>query len=542
MQTRTSPIAELLETIHRAIDVERIWRRTERIWRSDHWMTTPAWRRTARYVASEMARSGAAEVEVLACPADGESVFFGHRSWPEWSVREATLEIIRPRRELLCHYRTQPRSLMTHSAPTPRGGIETELVRVDDGREEDDYRDLDVAGKIVFTRQYGSEVAALAAKFEAVGVLSDYLVNRESTYLAPWLPKVSPPELMPDPPNWDHQLQWMQLPYECGLFGFTLSPAVGERLRRRLAPGPVRVHAVVNSRFAKGTCPSVTGVILGTGEEQVLVLSHLFEQGANDNASGCAVSLEVASCLNALIAAGRLPRPRRSIRLFQGLEWQGMLAYLHAHQEQLPRTRAAICLDCLGQDEAVTQMPLPIYRDPSDKPAFTDPLVEWIARQWLASHDEAFHWMSRPYAGGTDNIIAEDPLGIPCPFIGGAVRQWHSTADTMETLSRRTLTHAAVIAAAYCYFIAAAELEDAKLIVGLCETYGQRAMLDQAAAPSEQWTSRDSVSEAVQKELGRSLIRLETVLPLVRGREQAKLQEAISAAAGRLRRFTRALL
>jgi hypothetical protein len=302
------------------------------------------------------------------------------------------------------------------------------------------------------------------------------------------------------------------------------------------------VRAVVNSRFAKGTCPSVTGVIAGTGAEQVLVLSHLFEQGANDNASGCAVSLEVASCLNALIAAGRLPRPRRSIRLFQGLECQGMLAYLHAHQEQLPRTRAAICLDCLGQDEAVAQVPLPIYRNPPDKPAFTDPLVEWIAGQWFASHDEAFNWMSRPYAGGTDNIISEDPTGIPCPFIGGAVRQWHTTADTMATLSRRTLTHAAVIAAAYCYFIAAAGLENSKLIVGLCETYGQRAMLDQAAAASEQGASRDAVSEAVQKELGRSLTRMETVLPLVRGREQAKLQETISAATGRLRRFARALL
>jgi hypothetical protein len=334
----------------------------------------------------------------------------------------------------------------------------------------------------------------------------------------------------------------MQLPHESGLFGFTVSPAVGEGLRRRMEVGRIRVRALVNSRFSKGTCPAVTGIVPGTGPEQVLVLSHLFEQGANDNASGCAVSLEVASCLNALIAAGRLPKPRRSIRLFQGLEWQGMLAYLHVHQEQLPRTPAAICLDCLGQDEAVAQVPLPIYRNPPDRPAFTDPLIEWIAGQWLASHDEAFHWMSRPYAGGTDNIIAEDPFGIPCPFIGGAVRQWHSTADTMETLSRRTLTHAAVIAAAYCYLIAAAGLEGSELFVGLCETYGKRAMSDQAAAASQQGASREAVREAVQGELGRSLARLETVLPLVRGRAREKLQGTISASAGRLRRFARAAL
>jgi aminopeptidase YwaD len=273
-----------------------------------------------------------------------------------------------------------------------------------------------------------------------------------------------------------------------------------------------------------------------------LVLSHLFEQGANDNASGCAVSLEVASCLKALIDEGRLPRPRRSLRLFQGLEWQGMAAYLHAHQEQIPRTRAALCLDCLGQEETAAQVPLPIYGNPPDKPAFTDPLLAWITRQWLASHDEAFHWMPRPYAGGTDNIIAEDPFGIPCPYIGGAVRQWHTTADTMETLSRRTLTHAAVIAAAYCYFLASAGLEEAKLLVGLSEHYGRRAMVEEAARAAERGTDAAVASGAVGQELARSLERLQTVRPLASRDAQGALEEAITAAAGRLHRFARTLL
>jgi hypothetical protein len=520
-QAHIPPLAELLDTIYQAIDVTRIWRRTERIWQSDRWMTTPAWRRTARYVAAELAASGAAEVEIYPCPADGESVLYGHRMWPEWNVRAASLALLRER-EVLCDYRVEPRSLLTHSAPTPRGGADTELIRVDDGRGEADYRGLDIPGKIVFTRQHGAAVAAVAARLGAVGVLSDFLVSRDSPYLSPWLPKLSPPGLRPDPPDWRRHLQWMHLPDQCGLFGFALSPEAGERVRRRLARGRVPVHAVVESRFSRGTCPSVTGLIPGTGEEQVLVLSHLFEQGANDNASGCAVSLEVASCLNRLIAEGRLPRPRRSIRIFQGLEWQGMAAYLHGHQEQLPRTRAALCLDCLGQDEAVGQVPLPIYGNPEDRPAFTDPLLTWIAERWLSTHDEAFHWIPRPYMGGTDNIIAEDPFGIPCPFIGGAVRQWHSTADTMETLSRRTLTHAAVIAAAYCYFVAAAGREEAELLVGLCEAYGKRALLEGGA-------------------LAREVTRLASLRPLVAGKGSAALGEAIAAAGARLRRCARAL-
>jgi aminopeptidase-like protein len=67
------------------------------------------------------------------------------------------------------------------------------------------------------------------------------------------------------------------------------------------------------------------------------------------------VSLEVASCPTALVASGRLPPLPRTIRLLQTLEIQGTMAYLHAHQEQLERTRAAICLDCLGHDESPSE-------------------------------------------------------------------------------------------------------------------------------------------------------------------------------------------
>jgi hypothetical protein len=543
-------IQEMLNAVESGIDAERVWRRTEAIWQSDRWMTMSAWRRTAQYVAAEMESAGAAEVEVFECPADGESRFFGHQVWPTWEVREATLEIVRPTREVLGHYRREPRALMTYSAPTPKGGVETELVQVDDGRSAEDYRDVDVTGRIVFTRAHGAEVAPVAAKMGAVGVLSDFLVNRDSALLAVWLPKLTLRDLVPDPSDWNHQMHWMHISGNGnGMFGFVLSPAQGEKLRRRLRRERIVVRAVVDSAFSKGTIPAITCVIPGTGKrhEQVLCVSHLYEQGANDNASGCAASLEVASCLVGLIRKGALPQPERSIRLVQGLEVQGIMCYLHAHREQIRHTPAGICLDSLGQREHVAQIPLVITRNPADRPAFTEPLIEWITTQWLAPRDAAYNWIAADYNGGTDNIIAEGEIGIPCPFIGSANRQWHTTADTMETVDRRSLVHGSAIGAAYCCFIANADLRSAQLVLALSESYGQGRMMESASGSAERLLSAgrargkalDMAITELRQEVGRSALRMKTALGLAGPGQRRRLVAQAAAAADRLREVGR---
>jgi len=539
-------IQELLNAIQSGIDAERVWRRTEAIWQSDRWMTMSAWQRTAQYVAAEMEAAGAAEVEVFECPADGQSRFFGHQVWPTWEVRDATLEMVRPAREVLGHYRRGPRALMTYSAPTPKGGLEAELVQVDDGRNAEDYRDVDVTGKIVFTRAHGGQVAPAAAKMGAVGVLSDFLVNRDSALLAVWLPKLTLRHLVPDPADWNQQMHWMHISGDSnGMLGFALSPAEGEKLRRRLRRERIVVRAVVDSEFSKGTIPAITCVIPGTSKrhEQVLVVSHLYEQGANDNASGCAASLEVASCVAGLISKGALPQPTRSIRLVQGLEVQGIMCYLHARQEQIRRTLAGICLDSLGQREHVAQIPLVITRNPDDRPAFTEPLIEWITTEWLAPRDAAYNWITADYNGGTDNIIAEGEIGIPCPFIGSANRQWHTTADTMETVDRRSLVHSSAIGAAYCYFIANAGLRSAQMTLALSESYGQHRIAESVSRAAERLLSvdqaRDKVLEAAIAELrqivGESTLRLKTVLAMASPAQRGKLATQAAAAADRLR-------
>ena len=80
--------------------------------------------------------------------------------------------------------------------------------------------------------------------------------------------------------------------------------------------GKVLVKAAIDTRYYSGKYPYVTGVIRGASSEEVLTLGHSSEQGAQDNATGVSAMLESLATLNRLIESGKLPRPKRTIRLF----------------------------------------------------------------------------------------------------------------------------------------------------------------------------------------------------------------------------------
>ena len=61
--------------------------------------------------------------------------------------------------------------------------------------------------------------------------------------------------------------------------------------------------------------------------------------------AGVASILEATATLNRLIKEGKLPRPKRTIRMLAMGERYGTLAYLDAHQDRTKRTIAAMCID-----------------------------------------------------------------------------------------------------------------------------------------------------------------------------------------------------
>ena len=70
----------------------------------------------------------------------------------------------------------------------------------------------------------------------------------------------------------------------------------------------------------------------GSTTQEVAVSGHLYEgvikQGANDDNSGCALTLEIGRAYIKLVNEGKLPKPKRTINFQWGAEISGTNAWL----------------------------------------------------------------------------------------------------------------------------------------------------------------------------------------------------------------------
>jgi Zn-dependent M28 family amino/carboxypeptidase len=161
-----------------------------------------------------------------------------------------------------------------------------------------------------------------------------------------------------------------------------ISPNVGAELRSLLKRGPVTVH--VQAR-AKRTEPGAIGMVMGEipGTESghdIVVAAHLDHQfpGANDNASGSGTLLELVRTVNHLIAAGTLPKPRRTLRFWWTTEIVAEQAYFRRHPDEVKNIMLAVVLDQAGGQRNAENNLISI-RNPEWLPHYGDDLIENLA-------------------------------------------------------------------------------------------------------------------------------------------------------------------
>jgi aminopeptidase YwaD len=268
---------------------------------------SPGFRQAAHYVLDTLTAWGV-QAELLTFAANHATSYWGERMFQEWQTKLGTLHLIEPAGEAckLADYRDVPLSLLPRSS---RFEGECELVVLNTGEERGDYTGLDVSGKIVLTSGNVMRVYSLAVEtFGAAGILFDGMRSLEP---------VCPPMALPDAIQYT-SFWWSSEDKPC--FGFALSPRRGQWLRQlvrqQAAEGKaVRVRARVDAELYDGSIEDVVALIPGSGEQEVVVVSHLCHPApcANDNASGAAAAMEAAHALYHLIESGALPRPPRSI-------------------------------------------------------------------------------------------------------------------------------------------------------------------------------------------------------------------------------------
>ena len=353
--------------------------------------------------------------------------------------------------EQIADYMDIPACLMMYSAPTEAEGIVAEIVTADDTFDETFILNHEkVKNKIIFTGRPPQDFVQIAHAGGALGIVSDYM---------PLFPGVrNSREECREAFRWENNLIYPV--NDTGLFGFSLSPEKGDYLREKIRQAAlkgksVRLHADVKTRFYDGSIYTVSGKIAGSRPHmgEVMVISHLYEPGANDNASGCGLSLELAATLKRTIDEGRIPQPSRDIRFVMGFECLGLMGYSDAYPERILNTVAAINLDMVGASTK-DMSKLHLWHNPLSSWSYTDTLLPSLIRAYENFTGEKMKFKETAFSIG-DNLLADPSFGVPTmSMLMHPALSYHSSMDITELVDPLVLKRNAVISGAFVLFIA----------------------------------------------------------------------------------------
>lgn len=415
---------------------------------------------------------------------------------PSWSYTTGTLSLVADGGDdVVVLSRDQHHvALCINSFATGSGGVVAPLVDVGRGDRDEDYDKRDVRGAIVLgDGSIGALWRRAVVARGAIGVVSTSLGD----YINP-----DPPGVPPTPrEEWDI-LQWGSIPRDEAVrgFGFKASPRAAATLRRALADAggaAVRVRAAVESTFENRPGRTLVAEIAGrvAPEERVVLVAHVQEPGANDNASGVATLAELARTLSASIRDGRLEPPARTLTFLWLDEIDGSRRWLTDHPDAAGHVRYMFSLDMTGGDPAKTGGTALVERwpDPAavwDRP--WDPHSAWgrgnvSADELVGDLINDLHlavsrrvegrtgWVVRtnPYEGGSDHTVF-GRAGIPSVLSWHFTdRYYHSSFDTADKTSASEMKAAGVSVAASAWLLATADEATALAVAEIVTSAGR---------------------------------------------------------------------
>ena len=455
----------IYDKLAREVSGEIAFNHVAEISRHHRIQASPGMRDAVNYAVDTL-RSYGLRAEAHAFPANGRDHSWSSLMFKEWSCTDAELRLVEPEdhARFLARYSESKLSLIQRSLPTPKGGVTAEVVALDKGEEPQDYKGLDVSGKIVLTDGDVTRVKELAVDGRgALGVV----------YCGTWVREPNLPEGVLDDALKYTSFWWGGDEKPC--FGFVLTPRTGRWLRDLIkqAKTPVKLHATVESKLYEGSIEDAVATIPGETKDEVVVVAHIChpQPSANDNASGSAAAMETARALNKLIKAGELPKPKRTIRFTLVPEMAGSYAWLAENERVIPNMVAALNLDMVGENQDACGSPLVLERTPEATPSYVNSLMEAIYDEVKGEAGNLggsakyplFRHAVAPFSGGSDHYVYSDPtVGVPCPMlIQWPDKFWHTSYDTLDKVDPEMLRKVALMTATYSYFIANTGPEEA---------------------------------------------------------------------------------
>lgn len=492
-----------LKDICGSVKADRLFDDLGRIYERDKYFSFDKFREAAEFTMRRMADIGLEDVRMIELPIDGKAVIGDFRMPWFWTVRGAELKVVEPAlsEPLIASYAGIPQHLVMYSDATPPGGITAELVPVGSLKELDAIPAGALAGKILLVAFFVSATRVL--RTGAIGIVS------EATICAP---SVNSPETQPEAVGWENAaFDTVGMRYNDGLnfFGFMISHRQGTELQDLCRRGTVKVNARVDTTLGEAKFGPVTGVLRGVElpQEEIWLTAHLHEPGAADNASGVACCIEAVRALKDMIKAGKLPGPRRSIRLLFGQECSGSGAVLAKLRKFAPGPVYGLSVDTVGQVAECHGM-LRILRTLDSLPSMTDDLFQLLADNF----SRTFKWLKvdRDALFTTvDNMMADPMFGAPsAALVGAPYRGYHTHEDRPETLDKDLLALVSAVAGTYVYFLASGELGHALHVARIGAGAASRRLVETGADARRRaglsgiagFYARDAVDFALKKE------------------------------------------
>jgi aminopeptidase YwaD len=434
-------------------------------------------------------------------PADGRIRYAHFVSYYGWNPIEATLDEVRPRPGPVSSFPELAVALADYSQDAD---VTAELVDVGRGTDSKDYAGKNVRGRIVLADGPLPEVHELAVIGRgAAGFLSAF-PNQTTAWSGDDRDLV----------RWGHLSA-----YETrNTFAFMLSKRQAEEYRRRMAAGEtITLAAHVRAKIVPATFDVVNAAIRGSDPSagEVVLTAHFCHEsaGANDNASGSAVLLEVARALRGAIARGALPEPKRTIRFLWLPEIAGSQAWLIRNREVARRSGgtpvkfvAGVHLDMVGGLLSTTRGTLHVSRSAETLPHVVNEIADAFVQEVLAASSKyaehggdaasAFVWPPgsrealladvRAVELGSDHQVFQDSsFAVPMVYF----HDWpdvtiHTNKDLPENLDATKLGRVAYMAAGIAWTLAALPDDQAPRLLSLTAANAE-ARIARAGFPND---------------------------------------------------------
>ncbi|WKB82653.1 M28 family peptidase [Cellulophaga lytica] len=388
---------------------------------------------------------------------------------PTWESVDASLTIQGENLPLLQNS-TNSNMIALNSYSTPENGVTAEVIYIADVSK---LKDTNVKGKIVFVETSPARVFNTAVvKGGAAGILS----YSNPSYLQPEKNTTS--------------IQFRSIPQNKDVKGWAiaLSYYAKERLKKKLQKEKVIVTANIKTNIYPSTELTLVADIKGAvAPEQRLVYSaHVQEPGANDNATGVGVALEMATLTAKFIKEGKL-NPKRTLTFLWGDEIVSTKRYVQEDKARAKNIKWGISLDMVGENTTITGGSFLIEKMPDPSAIWTrgnDKHTEWggsvLSLEQMKPHylndfvlkifkeqGKRTNWEvnTNPYEGGSDHtpFLAADIPGVL--FWHFTDQFYHTDNDRLDKVSKTTLKNVGTAALISAYKLLNADEDTAKAII-----------------------------------------------------------------------------